>query len=681
MDQNPLLSLGLRVPFDAIEATHVKPAIESLIAGADERLEAVRKLGPGEYSFSSVMETLESSTEDLSFAMTVVAHLESVATSPQLREAYGEVQPLVSAFYAKIPLDAALWSAIKGFADTDEAHELDPVRARLLAKTVDEFRRHGADLPDDRKAELEAVEVELATTTKKFAENVLDATNDFELVITDEEGLSGLPESARQAAKADAQSKELEGWRFTLHGPSYVPLMTYLDDRNVREQVWRAYNTRATRDERDNGALIGRILELRQRKAKLLGYADFADFALEDRMAHDGAKASAFLADLEGRSREASAAEHKALASYRRELEGSDAPELAPWDVGYYAEKLRRERYDFDEEALRPYFPLEKVLSGMFDVVERLYGVEVKPVDDVPTWHETVRVYALEEKGRRIGVFHADLFPRETKRGGAWMHGMLVGREDHEGREHHLGIIAANVTLPVGDTPSLLTHREVETLFHEFGHLLHHMLTRVEIRSMAGTNVAWDFVELPSQIMENWCWEREALDLFARHHETDEPLPDELFQKMRKARTFRAATGMMRQLSFGTLDLHLHRAYAVAPQGPVLEVAREVMQRFTGTPLPEDYAMVCGFTHLFASSTGYAAGYYSYKWAEVLDADAFTAFLEAGVFDRDVGTRFREVILARGDSQDPEDLYREFMGREPDLQPLLVRSGLAPEAA
>jgi oligopeptidase A len=545
---------------------------------------------------------------------------------------------------------------------------------------MDSFRRNGAELDDAGKSRLKAIDVELSELTTKYSQNVLDATNAFELVIVDPAGLAGLPPSAVEAAQESAKTKGVDGWRFTLQAPSFNAVMTYLDDAAVRRQVYQAYITRATDGPLNNAPIIARVLELRGERASLLGYANFADLVLEDRMAHQGARARAFLEELRQRTEKRFRDENEELFAFRRELEGSAAaPELQPWDVAYYAEKQRAALYDFDEEALRPYFPVEQVLSGMFGLVQRLYGIRVVEQPGAPAWDPAVKYYSIEdEDGTTLGCFYADWYPRENKRGGAWMDAFLTGHPLPDGRlSPHLGLMCGNMTPPVGDKPALLTHREVETVFHEFGHLLHHSLTRVEIRSLAGTNVAWDFVELPSQIMENWCWERESLDLFARHYQTGERLPDDLFAKMKRAKTFRAANAQMRQLGFGTLDLSLHLDYNPSRDGDVLSYARRLAAPFAATPLPPDYGMIASFTHLFASPVGYAAGYYSYKWAEVLDADAFTRFQQAGVFSREVGAEFRRSILERGDSEDPVELFRSFLGRDPDVNALLRRSGLA----
>ncbi|MBX3274824.1 MAG: M3 family metallopeptidase [Sandaracinaceae bacterium] len=668
---NPLLDLGFHIPFDRIEAAHVEPAVDALLEGARAAIAAIgASTAPPTYA--NTLAALEDALDPLDRAMSVVGHLESVATTDALRDAYNEVQPKVSALYSAIPLDPALYRRLVAFSETAEAEALSPTKRRFLDKELRAFRRNGADLDEAGKTRLQEIDVELSKLTTKFAQNLLDETNAFELVIDDEARLSGLPESARAAARASAEAKGVEGWRFTLQAPSAFPVLSYLDDAQVRETVWRAYNTRASRGEKDNSPLIGRILELRREKAALLRYATFADYVLEERMAQNGARARRFVDDLTERTRAFFDRETAELEAFRRELEGAGAPPLEPWDVGYYAEKLRRARYDFDAEALRPYFAAEAVLDGLFAIVGRLYGVRVEP-GEAPGWDPAVRFYRLLEGDALRGAFYVDLHPRENKRGGAWMSSFVTGGPEHG---PHLGLFCANATPPVGDRPALLTHDEVETLFHEFGHLMHLLLSDVEVRSLAGTSVAWDFVELPSQVMENWTWEREALDLFAHHHESGAPIPDDLFEKMTRARTFRAASATMRQLGFASVDLALHVDYDPARDGEPVDYARRVMAPFAATPLPDDYAMICGFGHLFQGAVGYAAGYYSYKWAEVLDADVFTRFVEHGIFDAEVGDALRRKILSRGDSAPPEELFRDFMGREPSVDALLARSGL-----
>ena len=673
---NPLLHIDFPIAFDRIESAHVEPGIRDLLAQARARLDCLAGGHPAP-TFENTLAPLDILTEPLDRAMGVVKHLEAVATYPALRAAHNAVEPEVSQFHSTIPLNAGLWTALQRYAATGNARQLEGARRRLLTKTLDDFRCHGADLDPAGKARLAEIDVELSAVTTRFSENVLDSTNAFELVLDREDRLAGLPPSAVAAARQSAARKGVEGWRFTLQAPSLTPLLMYLDDRSIRELLYRAHSTRATRGDFDNRPLVRRVLELRGEKARLLGYRDFADLVLEDRMAHNGARALAFLEGLRHSTRARFAEENRELLEFRRSLEGPDAPELEPWDVAYYAEKQRAALYDFDQEALRPYFPLERVIGGLFEIVRRLYGIRVERESGVPVWDPETRYYViLDQDGTRLGSFYADWFPRENKRDGAWMDAFITGRPSPAGLHPHLGAICGNLTPPVGDQPALLTHREVETIFHEFGHLLHHCLSVVDLHSLAGTNVAWDFVELPSQIMENWCWEREALDLFARHFETGEPIPDDLFAKLKRARNFRSANAQMRQLGFGFVDLLLHTRYAPDRDGDAMDYSRAIYQEFSPARLPSDHAALAAFTHLFAGPVGYGAGYYSYKWAELLDADAFTRFRDHGIFSRGIGLEFRRNILEKGDSQDPAELYRSFMGRDPDPNALLERLGL-----
>ena len=674
--RNPLMQLGFEIPFDEVEAVHVQPAVDALLANAQAAVDAIAE-SEAPRTYANTLGALEEATEQLERAMSVVDHLESVATTEALRAAYNATRPRVSAFWSELAMNDGLYQAMRAFAATDDARALPPTEKRFLDKTLDDFRRHGAELNPEDKDKLQAIDIDLTKLTTEFSQNVLDETNAFELVITDESKIAGLPESAKQAAAENAAVKGVEGWRFTLHAPSMIPVLTYLDDAGIREHVWRAYNTRAVSGTRDNRPIIGRVLELRGAKAKLLGYADFSDLVTEDRMAKVGTKAKAFIDDLRARTEGAFERENRELQAYRMEIEGDSARALEPWDVAYYSEKQRQAKYDFNEEELRPYFPLGGVLDGLFATAQALYEIEIVE-RDAAVWDPEVKSYAIRSRdGTMIAAFYVDLFPRENKRGGAWMNSLISAAYHEEQPLPHLGLFCANVNPPVGGKPALLTHREVETLFHEFGHLLHHCFSKVSVRGLAGTNVAWDFVELPSQIMENWCWERSGLDLFAAHYETNERIPDELYEKMVRARTYRAANAQMRQLGFAAVDLALHQSYDPAADGDAMAYARDILQGHSATTLPGDYAMLAGFGHIFAHPVGYAAGYYSYKWAEVLDADAFTRFKKEGITNPEVGRAFRETILSKGNSQEPEKLYQDFMGRGPKLDPLLERAGLS----
>ncbi len=662
---NPLLAPGLSPAFDEIQAQHIQPAVDTLLAAAQAEIDRIAAAATPDYP--AVVLALDRATEPLDHAMAIIGHLESVRTAPELRDAYNAVLPSVAEFGASVPLNPKLWGAVRQVTDAPEG-----VHRRFLTKTQRGFRRAGADLAPNDKERLTEINVELAQVTTRFGQNALDATNAWDLVVKDEAELAGLPPSAIDAARQSALSKSLDGWRFTLQAPSVKAVLTYLDNPGIREQVWRAQATRASSGETNNAELIPQVLRLRAEKASLLGFDNFADFVLEERMAKSGTRAMAFLDELFARTA-------PRFAEERQELEAFAARPLEPWDVGYWAEKQRRALYDFDEEALRPYFPLEGVVDGMFRIFEGLFGLQISRRPEILGWHADVECFEIRtDDGRVAGLFYTDWFPRENKRDGAWMDALRTGGPGPgpDGFEPHVGLMCGNLTPPVAGRPALLTHREVETVFHEFGHLLHQCLSTVEVRTLSGTRVAWDFVELPSQIMENWCWERDALSRFARHWETGEPVPTAMFDRMKRARNFRAATYQMRQLSFGILDLKLHTGYDPARDGDVLDYSRRVMQPMSTATLPDDYAMVAGFTHLFNDPVGYGAGYYSYKWGEVLDADAFSRFQREGIFNAETGAAFRKEVLEKGCSEEPEMLYRAFMGRDPDLSALLERNGL-----
>ncbi|HEX2190482.1 MAG TPA: M3 family metallopeptidase [Longimicrobiaceae bacterium] len=668
---NPLLEQDFLVPFHRIRPEHVVPAVREALAAAEREVEAiVAEQGPR--TWDNTLRRLDEMEERLDRVTHPVIHLVAVMNTPELREAYETVLPEISAFYARLPLNDGLWRAVRALAETPEARALTGVRRRHLEKSVREFVRAGADLPPEAKARVEEIKVEMSRLQTEFSNHVLDSTNAFELVLTDPDDLRGLPPSAVAQARAAAAARGLEGWRFTLHVPSYQPFMEYSERRDLRRRMYEAFQNRACAEPHDNRPRVARLLELRRELAALMGYRDYADFRLEESMARTGARAVAFEEDLTERTRPYWEGEVAALAEFAREELGID--ELQPWDTAFAAERLRRARYDLDEEELRPFFPLEGVLSGMFEVARRLFGVRVERREVEEVWHPEVRFYDVrDEAGRLLGGFYADWFPRETKRSGAWMSGLVTGGPAEDGGWiPHLAALTGNVSPPEGERPALLTHREVQTVFHEFGHLLHHVLSRVEVRSRGGTQVSRDWVELPSQIMENWTWEREALDLFARHWETGETIPEGLHRKMLAARNHMGASFQMRQLSYGTLDLSLHALYDPERDGDAVRYAQEVMARFAMRPEFARNHFVTAFTHIF--SGGYAAAYYSYMWAEVLDADAFSRFQREGLFNRETGRAFVETILSRGDAADPGELFREFMGRDPDPAALLRRN-------
>jgi oligopeptidase A len=668
---NPLLSRDFLVPFDSIHTQHIDTGIREALARAETELSDLTSF-TGQRTYANTFQALDDLTEKLTRAVTIASHLVSVNNSPELRTAYNTVLPEFSAFFAKLSLNEKLWQTIKTFAETPEAKSLTGVRKRHVEKTLKEFIRAGADLSPEKKARVEAINVELSQLQNKFSNNVLDATNAFELVLTDEKDLSGLPESLRQQAKANAASKSKEGYRFTLQIPFYQPFMQYADNRSLRQTMHEAYLNRATSGEFDNRDNMARILKLRQELAQLLGYKDFADYRLELYMMRSGDTALKFEHDLEQITLPYWHKEIEGLKTFAKENLGLEG--LEPWDISYATEKLRKAKFNLDDEMLRPYFPLEKVLSGLFEISQRLFGIAVTERPNEKVWHPEVKFYDIhDEGGKHLGSFYADWFPRESKRAGAWMNRFITGEPQADGSfSPHLGLMCGNFTPPQGAKPALLTHREVETTFHEFGHLLHHCLSKVEVADRAGTNVAWDFVELPSQMMENWTWEREALNLFALHYQTGETIPDALYQKMMAAKTFMQANVQMRQLSFGTVDLNLHTRYDPTKDGDVITFGNRVMERFVIEPSFARNGFLAGFTHVFTG--GYAASYYSYKWSEVLEADAFSRFKNEGIFNRQTGQAYVDSILSRGDSADPEELFREFMGRDPDVAALNERN-------
>ncbi len=697
---HPFLDTDFHIRWSRLVPGAIESDIRLALDQAQARIDALAgDFDPADLTFDNTLLALEKATEDLSMAWGRVGHLDSVRNSDELRTAQNAMLPEVTQFYARIPLNAGLWKRLKAYSETPGARALGGVRRRFLEETMKDFLRSGADLPEAEKARLEEVQSELAKVTQKFSENVLDSTNAWELVLPDDSRLAGLPETARGVLRAEAAAKGLGSddspvYRITLKAPVYFPILEHADDATLREEVWRGSITVGHSGEHDNTDLIWQILALRHERAVLLGKEHFADQVLEERMAKSGAAALAFVEGLAERTRPYFQREIGELAAYRRQQQPDWDGQFQPWDVTYWSEKLRRANYDFDEEELRPYFAIGQVIEGMFRLTEQVFGFRITeretayaapghtPTGDgIEVWHPEVRYYDLHDaaSGEHLGSFYADWHPREEKRGGAWMNYLRTGSPALAGRprEPHLGLICGNLTPSSQDRPALLTHREVETVFHEFGHLLHHLLGEVEIKSLNGIHVVWDFVELPSQIMENFCWSRVSLDFFAKHYETGATIPDALFEKMLAARNFQSAMLTMRQLAFGKMDLDLHiRHYRKPADGDLDGLVREILDGYLMPLAIHPPTMARRFTHLFASATGYAAGYYSYKWAEVLDADAFTRFLGAGVISPEIGREFREKILSRGNSVEAAELFRDFMGRDPDLNALLERCGL-----
>ena len=667
---NPLLIEYDRIPFGEIEAAHVVLAVRRILADARAEIEELVSV-ESTPTYADTIGRLDGVLERVKERTAPVTHLLSVAETPELREAYKEILPEITEFWTRVTLNKELWNRIKALADTDEAVALPPIERRHLDTTLRDFRRAGADLSTAGKEKLSAIRLEISSLERKFSENVIDATNAYSLLIEDGGRLEGVPKADREEAWRKAAEKGREGWLLTLDYPSFEPIIKHAHDRELRRELYTAYVERCRDGEFANSEIITRLLHLRRELADVLGYADFADYRLEDRMAKTGERAFGFIEDMTQRTRPYW---ERDLAELREHASVLGLSEVEPWDTDFVGESLRRARFDIDDEVIRPYFPLDRVLDGMFEVARRVFGLVVRERRIPEVWHPDVHYYELlrEEDGTLLGYFYADWHPRPDKRQGAWMNDLRTGGPRNGGFEPHIGIIAGNLSPPKGNVPSLLTHREVETVFHEFGHLLHHLTSTVPIAPMAGINVAWDFVELSSQIMENWTWEEEAISLFSGHHETGEPLPEDLYERLRSARTFMGGWRQMRQLSLGHLDLRLHRGHPDEVTHDLMSYIEGLFEEYTPGSAFARMHSTTSFTHLF--SGGYAAAYYSYLWSEVLDADAFARFRLEGIFNREVGQAYLDSILTRGDSDEPEDLFREFMGRDPDLQPLLDRN-------
>ena len=687
--EKPFLADKFQIAWSELKPENIVSDITEAIETAQNQVDLISQPSSAgdELTFENTLIALESAYEALSRPWGLVSHLDSVSNSDPLREAYNAMLPKVSEFYSKVPLNSGLWNRIKAYSETEEAKSLSGTRLRFLEETLSDFQNSGADLPSEDKSRLMQIESELAQKTQKYSENVLDSTNQWELIVDNEEDLSGLPENSKAAALENAKSKEIGSeenpkWRFTLQAPSYFPVLEHVHSDSIRKKVWEGTCSIGASGDYDNSNLVWEILELRQKKAELLGKKNFADQVLQRRMAKSGATALAFVEDLHQRTKPFFDVETEELEKYKAQVDGGESSAMEPWEIAYWSEKRRKAEYDFDDEELRPYFSMEKVIDGMFSIATKIFGIRINQPENQPeVWHEEVKFYEIydEDSGAHLGSFYTDWFPRESKRSGAWMNYLRTGEPQADGiRSPHLGLMCGNMTPPVAGGPALLKHDEVETVFHEFGHLLHHLLGEVEVKSLNGVNVAWDFVELPSQIMENFCWDRQSLDLFALHHETGDPIPDDLYQKMMAARNYRSATAMMRQLSLGKLDLELHinEAQTASENKNLDDLTESLLSEYSIPTMTRPSTMARRFGHLFASPTGYAAAYYSYKWAEVLDADAFTRFSKEGIMNPDTGRDFREKILSKGNSDDPKTLFHNFMGREPDPEALLIRSGL-----
>ncbi|WP_287031085.1 oligopeptidase A [Pseudomonas sp. UBA6310] len=678
--ENPLLQSFDLPPYSAIKPEHVEPAVGAILA--DNRAAIAALLDTqATPSWSGLVLALDELGARLGQAWSPVSHLNAVCNSAELRSAYEACLPKLSEYYTEMGQNRALFQAYEALANSPEAAGFDVAQKTILEHTLRDFRLSGIDLPPAEQKRYGEIQMKLSELTSAFSNQLLDATQAWTKQIDDEAQLAGLTDSAKAQMKQAAEAKGVEGWLISLEFPSYYAVMTYADDRALREEVYTAYCTRASDQgpnagQNDNGPLMEQILDLRQELARLLGFGNYAELSLASKMAESTDQVLSFLRDLGVRGKpfaEQDLAELKAFAAEQ------GLHDLQSWDVGYYSEKLREQRYSISQEILRAYFPIDKVLSGLFVIVERLYGIQITELKGFDSWHPDVRLFEISENGEHVGRFFFDLYARANKRGGAWMDGARDKRRTAGGELiSPVANLVCNFTPAVGGKPALLTHDEVTTLFHEFGHGLHHLLTRVEHAGVSGINgVAWDAVELPSQFMENWCWEPEGLALISGHYQTGEALPQALLDKMLAAKNFQSGLMMVRQIEFSLFDFELHATHGDGRS--VLEVLEGIRDEVSVLRPPAFNRFANSFAHIFAG--GYAAGYYSYKWAEVLSADAFSRFEEEGVFNGETGRAFREAILARGGSQEPMVLFVDFRGREPSIDALLRHLGLSAEAA
>ena len=675
---NPLIDYEGLPPFSRITADHVEPAVDEVLASVRSRIEAL--LTDGRFTWNELIAPLERELDRIARVWSPVRHLHSVASDDALRGAYNRCVPKISHFFTEIGQHRGLYAAYRAIAEGAEYEQLDTAQRKAVDDALRDFRLGGVDLPDAERERFAAIESELAELESRFEEHVLDATNGWKKPIERQEDLSGLGPDACAMARAAAEREGVDGWLLTLEFPLFHAVMTTANDRALRREVYEAWTTRASDQgpqagQWDNGPLMERIVALRQEKAALLGYAHYADLSLATRMVGRSEDVLGFLNDLAGRALPAGREEISSLQAFAAEELGLDS--LEAWDVGYVSEKLRQARYAISDESLKPYFPAPRVIDGLFKVVERLYGLRIEPVEGVETWHPDVSFYrVLGENGAERGSFYLDLYARPGKRGGAWMDDCTTRMPTAAGVRQPVAFLTCNLTPSVEGRPALFTHDEVITLFHEFGHGLHHLMTLVDVPSLAGIHgVEWDAVELPSQLMENWCWERESLDLIAGHVDDGSPLPEALFERLRDSRHFQAALGLLRQVEFSLFDFRLHMEFAQPAVDDILRLLDHIRDQVAMIRPPEFNRFPHGFSHIFAG--GYAAGYYSYKWAEVLSADAFGAFEEAGILDRGTGNAFLHAVLEQGGSRPALESFKAFRGRDPDPTALLRQTGLA----
>ncbi len=676
---NPLLTPTVLPLFSQIKPEHIEPAISQLLAEVREVVEQQLKATDC-YMWKNLVQPIEEAEDRLNKAWSPVSHLNSVLNSDELREAYNACLPKLSAYSTEMGQNAELCNAYQMLVNSDEFKTLEPAQQKVLNNALRDFKLSGVDLESDKKMRYKDISQELSRLASHYEENLLDATNAWSKLITDENDLAGLPESAKASAKQAAESQDQSGWLITLHSPSYQAVMTYADDRALRSEHYQAYATRASElgpnaGHWDNTELMEQILALRYEKAQLLGFNNYAELSLATKMANKPDDVIHFLEDLAVKSGPQAHKDLAELRDFAKQYCGID--DLQSWDVGYVSEKMRQHYYQLSQEEVKSYFPITRVLPGLFAVLEKLYGLSITEITDFDSWHEDVRFFQIhDENGQLRGRFYIDLYARAKKRGGAWMDDCVGRKKTADDIQIPVAYLNCNFAPPTGDIPALLTHDDVITLFHECGHGLQHMLTLVDHLGVSGINgVEWDAVELPSQFMENWCWEQEALALISGHYQSGEVLPESLFKKMLAAKNFQAGMMMVRQIEFSLFDFRIHKDYKPELGGRIYETLAQIRAQVAVMIPPEFNRFAHSFSHIFAG--GYAAGYYSYKWAEVLSSDAFSLFEEKGIFDRESGQAFLTQILEQGGSQDAMDLFVKFRGREPNIDALLRHCGIA----
>ena len=676
---NPLLEKTELPQFSKIKPEHVESAIDDLLSKARDVVKKSLQKN-NDYTWENLIEPIENIEDKLNKAWSPVSHLNSVVNSDELRDAYNACLPKLSEFSTEMGQNKALFNAYQQIAKSDSYSSLDTAQQKIITNALRDFRLSGIDLDQEKQDRYKQISQELSSLSSKYEENVLDATNAWTKLITDEEILAGLPETALTLAKETAQSQEKNGWMITLQFPSYLAVMTYAENRELRKELYTAFSTRASDQgsadkEWDNSENMEQLLALRYEKAQLLGFDNYAELSLATKMAEKPKDVTKFLENLAEKSLSHARKDYAELKEFAKQHYDLDA--LEAWDLGFYSEKMRQHFYQLSQEEVKAYFPATRVVSGLFFVVDKLFGLKITEITDFDSWHPDARFFQIcDEEGKLRGQFYLDLYARPKKRGGAWMDDCVGRKKEGNKIQTPVAYLTCNFTPPTTDDPSLLTHDEVQTLFHEFGHGLQHMLTQIDHLGVSGINgVEWDAVELPSQFMENWCWEKEVIEMISGHYQTGGKLPDELYQKMLKAKNFQAGMMMVRQLEFSLFDFKIHQQYDPTKGGQIYLMLNQIRDKVAVVQPPEFNRFAHSFSHIFAG--GYAAGYYSYKWAEVLSSDAYSLFEEKGIFDQTTGKSFLQHILEKGGSQDAMQLFVEFRGREPEIDALLRHTGIA----